>query len=300
MIEELHIQADHQGFVLFFDSKSHPVRMRSPHHHRELELNIVTRGTAEYVLSNQRYKLTAGCLVWLFPEQEHILTKADDGFEMYVITFKEGLFKNSVLQGKYKMLAEANPEGYFCKRISPTSLQKIEQVCKSLCEMNDQRVQAPAYYYAGQAFGFEHNSEYLHSEPSILNAGLLYIMTTGWHLFVTEGLDDGKEIYHPAVGKAMQLLKSSTAKNIGLSELADKCGISTSRLSRQFNEQTGMSITDFKNRLKLETLFTYIKSHPEFNINEACYQSGFGSYSQFYKVFKETFGISPKGYFSKD
>lgn len=301
MIEEHKIAESHQGFVFLYSSSTHKVRMQNPHMHKELEINVVTKGRAEYVLSNQRYQLTPGSIVWLFPGQPHLLSNPDENFEMYVAVFKEELFQNTcVLQEKYNILLESNPTGSFCKRLSLSSLQTLERICLSICELNVKKdLLSPAYYYAGQAFGFNNNAEYYHADPVLLNTGLSYLMTIGWHLFTTEGVDGNKEILNPSIEKALHLLKSFPEKDFSLSELALECGNSCSRLSRLFNEQLGMSIVDFKNRLKLEQFINCIKTNPDYSISEACYTVGFGSYSQFYKTFKQLFGISPKAYFSK-
>ncbi|MDQ3536827.1 MAG: AraC family transcriptional regulator [Bacteroidota bacterium] len=300
MIEELKIEENHQGFILLYESKTHKVCMRNPHRHKELELNIVIRGCAEYVLANQRYMLSPGSLVWLFPGQEHMLSRTDANFEMYVIVFKEELFKNKNLRhDKYNILSEPNPKGSFCKKISMPSIRRLKRVCESLCELNTKLdVIAPAYFYSGQAFGFKQNSKYLHTDPVILNAGLSYLLTISWHLFITEGSEDKKEVLNPLVEKAIHLLKNNPERDFGLMDLSYECGISSSRLSRLFNEQLGLSIVDYKNRLKLEQLISYINSNPEYSISEACYMVGFGSYSQFYKTFRQSYGISPKAYFS--
>lgn len=302
MIEELKIEENHQGFVLLYDAKTHKVCMRNPHRHKELEMNIVIRGSAEYVLSNQRYMLAPGSIVWLFPGQEHLLAKTDPQFEMYVVVFKEELFKNKFLtKDKYNILLDPNPSGSFCRRISMASIEKLERVCESLSELNSKKeVISPAYYYAGQAFGFKKNSEYLHSDPVLLNAGLSYLLTIGWHLFITEGAEENKEVLNPAVEKAISKLKSFPEKDYSLLELSNECGISSSRLSRLFNEQMGLSIVDYKNKLKLEQFIDCLKTHQDYSISEACYSVGFGSYSQFYKIFKQNFGISPKKYYLKE
>ena len=299
MVEEHIIEENHQGFVFLYDSKEHTVGMRNPHRHKELEMNIVVKGSAEYILSDQRYKLTPGNIVWLFPGHEHQLTKTDANFEMYVVCFKEELFKNNdFLQEKYHVLTEQNPAGSFCRRISMTSTEKLVKVCQSLCELNTLDVVSPAYCYAGQAFGFANNSACLYSDPVLLNAGLSYLMTIGWHLFLTEGAEENNEILNPSIEKAIYLLNTFPEKDLGLTDLSQECGISTSRLSRLFNEQVGLSIVDYKNKLKLEQFVDRLKENPCLSISEACYMVGFGSYSQFYKTFKNTFGVSPKTYFA--
>lgn len=299
MIEELRIQEDHQGFVLPYDAEVHRVGMRTPHRHKELEMNVVVRGRAEYVLSDQRYRLSPGSIVWLFPGQEHLLTKTDASFKMYVVVFKEQLLNHDrLLQKKYQILRESNPAGSFCRRVSLASTQSLERVCESLCTLNArQDVTSPAYYYAGQAFGFQHNAEYDHVDPDLLNSGLSYLMTIGWHLFITEGAQEKQEVLHPAVEQALQLLRTTSEKELSLADLSVACGTSSTRLSRLFNEQLGVGIVDYKNQWKLKQFLECINEHEDYNLSEACYTAGFGSYSQFYKVFRESFGVSPKTYF---
>jgi uncharacterized cupin superfamily protein len=48
-------------------------RIAAPHRHRSTEFNLVVHGTAAYLLDGRRYDLRPGSLVWLFPDQEHIL-----------------------------------------------------------------------------------------------------------------------------------------------------------------------------------------------------------------------------------
>ncbi|HSJ66089.1 MAG TPA: AraC family transcriptional regulator [Anditalea sp.] len=299
MIEELKIEDNHHGFLFLYNSKEHLQGMQKPHKHKELELNIVIRGSAEYILPNQKYNLTPGNIVWLFPGQEHRLIKTDPNFQMYVIVFTEDLFKKiTFTEKKYCLLNNPNPSGSFCRKISISSLEKLEKICQMLCDLNSNKeIISPAYYYAGQAFGFNKNSFYHHKDPVLLNSGLSYLMTIGWHLYLTEGAEEIKERINPQVEMAIKLLRKNPEKDYGLSELAMECGVSSSRLSRLFNDQLNLSIVDYKNKLKLERLLECLKENPNYSISEACYTVGFGSYSQFYKIFTKHFGISPKAYF---
>jgi len=124
MIEKLNIKEDHEGFIYLFKSKTHKTGMTQPHRHAELEMNLVIRGSAEYILSNKSYKLTRGSIVWLFPDQEHLLCKTDKEFEVYVAVFKMKRFNNILLsKEKYNMLLESNPKGNFCRRLSIASTE---------------------------------------------------------------------------------------------------------------------------------------------------------------------------------
>jgi len=300
MIEELNIKEGNEGFLFLYRSENHRREMMHPHRHTELEMNLVTKGSAEYILPRQRYKLTRGSIVWLFPGQSHQLCKTDADFEMYVAVFKKKLFEDILLKkGKYIILSRPNPEGSFSRRLSFASTDKLEKICSSLCELNEKNILSPAYYYAGQAFGFKQNSEYLYPDPVLLNAGLVYLMTIGWHLFINAGNKEKQKSLNPLIGKAINLLQKFPEKNYSLTELSTECGLSSSMLSRLFNEQIGLSIVDYKNKIKLMEFVDCMQKNPDFSISEACYRARFGSYPQFYKIFRQEFGISPRAYFSK-
>src|SRR5918995_1783331 len=70
MIDDLGVRAGLDGRVVRHTVGD--VRPRA-HRHAELELNLVVRGTATYLLGERRYALTPGTLTWLFPGQDHVL-----------------------------------------------------------------------------------------------------------------------------------------------------------------------------------------------------------------------------------
>src|SRR5207247_2295767 len=54
-----------------------------PHRHAELEVNLVVRGSASYLLGERRYELTPGTLTWLFPGQDHVLVEESADHELW-------------------------------------------------------------------------------------------------------------------------------------------------------------------------------------------------------------------------
>jgi transcriptional regulator GlxA family with amidase domain len=57
-----------------------------------------------------------------------------------------------------------------------------------------------------------------------------------------------------------------------------------------------MSLVDYRNQLRLERFMALVDSGGS-NMLEAALTAGFGSYSQFHRVFKQHRGKSPRGYF---
>jgi len=78
-----------------------------------------------------------------------------------------------------------------------------------------------------------------------------------------------------------------------LEALARKSGLSASRLSRLFTEQVGLSVTEFRNRQRVERFIELYGDGRRRSISEAALEAGFGSYPQFYRVFRDATGRTP-------
>jgi AraC-like DNA-binding protein len=98
---------------------------------------------------------------------------------------------------------------------------------------------------------------------------------------------------HPLVLNALRLL----AKDPSLTgrEIAPQLDISPSRLARVFKGEMGMSLVDYRNRLRLERFQVLVDSGGE-NLLEAALAAGFGSYAQFHRVFRALRGTTPREY----
>jgi AraC-like DNA-binding protein len=105
----------------------------------------------------------------------------------------------------------------------------------------------------------------------------------------------GPTARHPRLRRAVHML----ARDPSLTgeKLASELGISLSRLARLFKDELGVSLVDYRNRLRLERFMLLIdKGAP--NLLSAALEAGFGSYAQFHRVFCAARGKSPREYFS--
>jgi AraC-like DNA-binding protein len=105
----------------------------------------------------------------------------------------------------------------------------------------------------------------------------------------------GPSARHPAVAAAVRMLTDDPSLRGG--DIAKKIGVSLSRFARVFKSDMGMSLVDFRNQLRLERFLSLVDSGGS-NLLAAAYASGFGSYSQFHRVFRALRGASPRDYFS--
>jgi AraC-like DNA-binding protein len=94
----------------------------------------------------------------------------------------------------------------------------------------------------------------------------------------------------PVVVKASQLLASDPAMTG--EELGAKLRLSASRVARVFKAEMGMSLVEYRNRLRLERFASLLDQKGD-NLLEEALGAGFGSYAQFHRVFMTLRGTTP-------
>ena len=70
-------------------------------------------------------------------------------------------------------------------------------------------------------------------------------------------------------------------------------------VSRYFHKDVGLTLTEYRTRLRL-LRFINIADTRGLNLLSAAFDAGFGSYSQCHRAFQETFGCSPRQFFSTE
>jgi AraC-like DNA-binding protein len=80
---------------------------------------------------------------------------------------------------------------------------------------------------------------------------------------------------------------------MSVDELARRSGLSSTRLSRLFKQQTGVALVDFRNRQRIERYLQLYGTGQRMTMLDAALEAGFGSYPQFHRVFKRVTGRSP-------
>jgi AraC-like DNA-binding protein len=135
-------------------------------------------------------------------------------------------------------------------------------------------------------------------DPERQSAAAVLCAVLGQRLTALRGsgrITYGPAARHPAVGAAVRMLTDDPSLRGG--DIAKKIGVSLSRFARVFKSDMGMSLVEFRNQLRLERFLSLVDSGGT-NLLEAAYAAGFGSYSQFHRVFRALRGASPREYFS--
>ncbi len=109
----------------------------------------------------------------------------------------------------------------------------------------------------------------------------------------TRALPQAQSAGRRLASRAVALLGEDPA--LGGKEIADRLGISLSRLARVFKAEMGMSLVEYRNRLRLDRFGALLEGGRS-NLLEAALDAGFGSYAQFHRVFRALRHATPREY----
>jgi AraC-like DNA-binding protein len=249
MLEELDLPPGLDGLVTRHARGD--VRVRA-HRHVEVEVNLVSRGTAAYLLGDRRYELAPGSLTWLFPGQEHVLVDQSADHELWWAVFTPALVRRAV--GDVHTLLEDDPAGLFSRHVGSGKTRRLVALFEEVRAADD---------------------------VVVANAGLGYLLVLAWRMFQdSDEVVDSTDL-HPAVRAVARILR--TDPNAGdLAALARAVSLSPTHLSRIFKAQTGIPLSRYRNQQRLNR-FLLIQTQGRTTL-AAALEAGFGSHAQFHRV----------------
>jgi AraC-like DNA-binding protein/ligand-binding sensor protein len=112
----------------------------------------------------------------------------------------------------------------------------------------------------------------------------------GQHAESVSIIEQGSE--PAAIAKARKFIHSNLDQPLPLGQVARQAGLSESHFCRLFKEATGLTLTDYVNRCRIEWAKRELL-RPEARISEIAFQVGYQSLSQFNRSFARIVGLSP-------
>lgn len=97
------------------------------------------------------------------------------------------------------------------------------------------------------------------------------------------------------VYKTMDYIRKNCLRKISLEEIANEVYLSKAYLSNIFKQETGISITEFINRARIDYSKKLLRE-TSLSLVEIANECCFGDQSYFSRVFKKDEGMSPKKY----
>ncbi len=240
-----------------------------PHRHEELELNLVVSGTARYLLGSRSYVLRQGTLVWLFPNQQHILLDQSADLKVWLAVFTPALVREFCPKESNAYPLQSNdPLDDFSRIISSTECTGLSTLFHELESFSD--------------------------EPELYRLGLVWLLRMAWKRWEPSTLESNFSDIHPAVEKTLCLLQEDST--LALPDLARQAGLSPSQLSRVFKTAIGHTISSYRNYYRIQSFIKLYGNGQRRTLLDCALDAGFGSYEQFHRTFKSKKGCSPSEY----
>ena len=236
------------------------------HAHRFFEAHLVIRGRAIVVAGKMRFDLPPGSLLLIPPTLEHLTLEASPTLQRWCLCLRIGAVRQALTPEEATSLLSKR-SGIQCRQVARFELDELSRV---LSDVADQQRRG----------------------ESVTNAGVAYALTRVTLAFRESEPSGEPATLHPAVTRALSLM-SGDGLLMSRDDLATQCRVSTTHLSRLFVTELGQSMRDVRNRKRLDRFLQLMETGSCDSLTDAALEAGFGSYSQFHRVFKRLTGRSP-------
>ncbi len=104
-----------------------------------------------------------------------------------------------------------------------------------------------------------------------------------------------EKVISPPIRKAKKYIRKNVCVDVSLNELGDQVSLSPSYLSNLFKNEVGMTISQYKQKVKIEEACQLL-AFSEYSLSEISENLGFCTQSYFSIVFNKHMGVTPKVY----
>lgn len=238
-----------------------------PHHHREYEILYLAKGRMRFGIDNYEHMISEGDVVFIEPYTSHTFGSDGEDFHYYAL-----LFDPSILGGKDDPARETFESVRFNRYVSLSGdiLTKIPALFKADSE---------------KAFGREILMKLF--IYSIIN----HLIAT--HQFsVVSDLKPVQDNCSQAVFAAAEYIGLNYREQIKIQDIISLVKYSQSHFMRVFKRETGYSITEYINRIRVERACLDLM-YSKKSLTDIAIGNGFSTPQYFSKVFTCVMSITP-------
>lgn len=277
ILQELVYDAPVGGAVWPFDRHY----IRPPHFHGQVELLLIRSGTASVHLGTRSERLRAGQLCWILPCLPHVMSDFSADFDMWVIELEA-----PIVAASWRAVA-----GHADDDTQPQPAQVFGWVAamgewlagRPVVDVGKEEARRMGEFAAG-----------VWSSHS--TAGVRTALHALCDLALRATLASVKQRREATLTDlASSLLLASPLMD--RRDLAADLGVSEGFVSRSFGRELGVSFVEHRARARLAHFLALVPDDSS-NFLDAALAAGFGSYSQFHRVFTRVAGVSPSDYFT--
>ena len=266
-----YLACNHQFVFLLQSDTPQEVRNSRLHYHSDIfEILYLISGNCSYMVEGNRYKLSPGDAVIARPDELHMMLHEEP------LTQYERV--NIEIPGRFFVHNHCEDlKTIFTKRKSGTgNLIPAEQI------------KARNIHYIINDM-IRYCDEKDANLDIVMNSKMIELL---YNLNKTRVSDYPKNFSHEKIRDIIVYINKSLDDNLSLDALAKKFYISKGHLCYMFKEQTGMTINKYityKRILKVQELYSKGMS-----LINASVEAGFGSYSNFHRMYVKETGKTPK------
>jgi AraC family transcriptional regulator, L-rhamnose operon transcriptional activator RhaR len=257
------------------------------HKHDFIEIAYVVSGRGNHRVGDYSYEVAKGDLIVInynVPHGFFTFPDAHDGPTLYNCVFMPEFLDTTLFSGKnFKDITSSFLfESLFPEDFSPGP---------------DLRLQGTDFYEIGELFSKMYQEYKLTKKgySDIIRAYLIELIVKIFRLIESKGQKSVPLHHQELVNKAVEYLKQNYNSEIKLEDLALKSFISKNYFSRLFKEVTGISFSDYIQKIRINEACNLIKNSDQ-KVVDIAFQVGFKDLKFFYEVFKKITGKTPGEY----
>lgn len=243
------------------------------HNHLEYEIFILDEGEVLFGIENLEVSLSSGNAIFLDPKTDHYakLKYPEKEYHFFAITFDSKFFNNygNTIQKIFENLR-------FFRFITLT-----DEIINKLKKYKDLESQ--------KSFGYE---LYL---VNIIIEILYYLIESKQYVEVKHQADTPKKRNINSIEVVLDYIKEHYRENITLQDILEITSYSKSHFIRLFKNNTGMNLTQYINKYRIEKSCLDL-IYTDKNITEVAIENGFNNLQYFSKIFKDYMNCTPKKY----
>ena len=251
------------------------------HWHEEIEILVVTKGSAVLILNNDRYELKEGYVAFILPNPLHLVTVLlGDTFDFYAVVFHPDLLSS--------FIQDVIQQQYFDSVLQENILFPTVLSAQEAKEFGIADVLSDIYaLFAKKEPCFE-----------LLIKARLYVVWSLYYLHGTSSasVSERTSDYRIALVKSIiDYIHTHYESQITLDILAAYFHLSREHLCRLFKKMTRMSPIEYLNFYRISTS-TRLLRETDHEISDIALEIGFNNISYFNRTFKRYMHVTPGEY----
>ena len=256
--------------VVFLTIEEH-ANIVPKHWHNHMEIIYILEGSLEVAINNSVYTVLKDQLIAISPRDIHS-TINKHGNKSILLQIPYEFLENNI-KDVQNLHFDCTP--YIMDTEKIPYQKDIKLLLKSF-----------AAFYDSKPLGYK-----LKTNSIIYD--LLFILVNKFSTFIPQADIQNTVRYLDRLDLITKYVKSHYDNSISLDEISAHAGLNPEYFSRFFKKYMGMTFLNYLNSIRLQHFYIDL-TNTDYSITELLEKNGFTNYKIFMKLFKETYGCTPK------